>query len=132
MISTTFEHNETAYGQNVRGFSAFVPDAFGSNPRQMESYFNQIYVFIPDPKIPISPATLAGAAAYKAVRSFDSFDSTSRPHTYEVDRIREAAAREALDLLRTFPLPTVDPRIVVLSAEAAAHRLYDHEHFIKF
>ncbi|CAG8474170.1 3476_t:CDS:2 [Diversispora eburnea] len=112
-------------------FSAFVPDAFGSNPRQLESYFKQIYTFIPDPRIPISPAALAGAAAYKAVRD------TPRPtfeirHTDEVDRIRETAAREALNLLRTFPLPTIDPQIVVLSAEAAAHRLYDHEHFAKF
>lgn len=49
---------------------------------------------------------------------------------FEVDKIREAAAREALYLLQMFPLPDVDPQIVILSAEAAAHRLYDHEHLI--
>lgn len=32
---------------------------------QMEKYYNQIYVFEPDPRNPVSPAALAGAAAYK-------------------------------------------------------------------
>ncbi|CAG8562406.1 2627_t:CDS:2 [Acaulospora colombiana] len=130
MFSTTLEHNEIAYGQNIRGFDAFVPDAFGSNPAQMERFYNEIYVHPPNPRIPVSPATLAGAAAYKAVRLHDSHPNfPQKSHTYEISKIREIAAYEALHLLQMFPLPNVDPQIVVVSAEAAAHRLYDHEHF---
>ncbi|CAG8469789.1 5316_t:CDS:2 [Acaulospora morrowiae] len=130
-MSTIFEHNETAYGQNIRGFDAFVPDAFGSNPAQMERFYNEIYVYEPNPRIPISPAALAGAAAYKAVRLHDSQSNffLHKNHTYEIGKIRETAANEALHLLQMYPIPNVDPQIVVISAEAAAHRLYDHEHF---
>ncbi|CAG8600943.1 11180_t:CDS:2 [Dentiscutata erythropus] len=129
-----FEHNETAYGQNLRGFDAFVPDAFGSNPAQMEQYYNQIYVYGPDPRFPISPATLAGAAAYKAVKLHEGNYHLSgldqrQNHNYAINLIRESAANEANLLLQRFPLPGVDPMIVVVSAEAGAHRLYDHEHF---
>ncbi|CAG8630013.1 6613_t:CDS:2 [Racocetra fulgida] len=111
-----FEHNETAYGQNLRGFDAFVPDAF-------------------DPRFPISPATLAGAAAYKAVKLHEeNYHLTGlnprQNHNYAINLIRESAANEANLLLQRFPLPGIDPMIVVVSAEAGAHRLYDHENFL--
>ncbi|KAG9302241.1 hypothetical protein G9A89_008732 [Geosiphon pyriformis] len=133
LSTTTIEHNETAYGQNLRGFDAFVPNAFGSDPAQMEHYYNQIYVWGPDPRFPITPAVIAGAAAYKAVRIhyeyLKNLSSFPSHHHKAIDNIRATAAQEAHHLLQRFALPNVDPTIVVLSAEAGAHRLFDHEHF---
>ncbi|CAG8436649.1 6374_t:CDS:2 [Ambispora gerdemannii] len=134
MLSDTIvEHNETAYGQNLRGFNAFMPNAFGSDPAQMEQYFNQVYVRGPDPRFPLSPAMIAGAAAFKAVRAHDAHLKTpyDRSHHSEtINSIRVIAAKEAHLLLQQLPLPPdVDPQTVVLSAEAGAHRLFDHEHY---
>ncbi|CAG8598593.1 1432_t:CDS:2 [Funneliformis mosseae] len=142
MFATTFEHNETAYGFNLRGFQAFVPDAFGSDPGkfdntfepQMERYYNEIYVYGPDPRFPISPAAIAGAAAYKAVRSqppkmhtMPYYEDFQTIHLQAISNIKAVAAQEAQNLLARFHLPNIDPNIVIISAEAAAHRLYDHE-----
>ncbi|CAI2182953.1 2817_t:CDS:2 [Funneliformis geosporum] len=133
MFATTFEHNETAYGFNLRGFQAFVPDAFGSDPAQMERYYNEIYVNGPDSRFPISPAAIAGAAAYKAVRSQPPttpfYGDLQTLHLQAISNIKSMAAQEAQNLLARFCLPNIDPMIVIISAEAAAHRLYDHENF---
>ncbi|CAG8542768.1 9718_t:CDS:2 [Ambispora leptoticha] len=133
LFDTILEHNETAYGQNLRGFDAFMPNAFGSDPAQMEQYFNRIYIYGPDPRFPISPAMIAGAAAFKAVRSHDAHIKTPYyrfHHSETIDSIRSTAAKEAHLLLQQFPLPPeIDPRTVILSAEAGAHRLFDHEHY---
>ncbi|CAH1762650.1 2235_t:CDS:2 [Entrophospora sp. SA101] len=113
MYSTNFEHNETAYGYNLRGFQAFVPNAFGSDP---------------DPRFPISPAAIAGAAAFKAVRAFDSKTPYNKNHEQLIHYIRGKAVQETQYLLQRFPLPPdVDPITIIVSAEAAAHRLYDCE-----
>lgn len=143
----------------------------------MEKYYNEIYVYGPNPRIPISSATIAGAAAFKvnslvfflssfyisiiclliyfffgknflpqlslshqwpikAVQQHDSrssspvsFNSDNLQHDnlyfHEVNKIREAAAQEVLHLLQMFPIPNIDPAIIMISAEAGAHRLYD-------
>ncbi|CAG8478129.1 5634_t:CDS:2 [Paraglomus brasilianum] len=131
MAFSTYPH-ANAYGQNLRGFNAFVPNAFGADPAQMERYYNQIYIYGPDPRFPISAAMIAGAAAFKAVRTYQDQSGMKLPnnHDYNINAIRTIAAREADMLLRQFPLPDVDPTIILLSAEAGAHRLYDQEHYI--
>ncbi|CAG8621567.1 17293_t:CDS:2 [Acaulospora morrowiae] len=124
MSPTTFEHNKIAYGHNIRGFDAHVPDAFGLNRVQMKRYYEEVYTHGPNPQIPLSPASIAGAAAYKAVFIIQpSFDYVNYSH--EVNRIADVAAREALFLLQQFPLPNVDPKVVSISAAAGAHRLYN-------
>ena len=67
MAFSTYPH-ANAYGQNLRGFNAFVPNGFGADPAQMERYYNQIYIYGPDPRFPISAAMIAGAAAFKVRR----------------------------------------------------------------
>ncbi|RHZ44099.1 hypothetical protein Glove_759g13 [Diversispora epigaea] len=137
MFPEPLESSATAYGHNIRGFKAYVPGAFGSDTEQMEKYYKEIYLCGSNPRIPVSLAKIAGAAAFKAVQQHDSrssspplsFNSDSlqneNHYSHEVNKIQKTAAQEVLSLLQMFPLPNVDPAIIVLSAEAGAHRLYD-------
>ncbi|GBB91721.1 hypothetical protein RclHR1_01910005 [Rhizophagus clarus] len=120
------------YEQNIRGFSAFVPvRPFGCNPVQMGRYYDTIYVYGPDPNFPITHAVIAGAAAYKAVQESSkvlrTLPNNLRTSFYfqAISDVRGNAAREAQMLLQRYPLPGVDPMMVMISAEEGAHRLYD-------
>ncbi|CAG8621578.1 17294_t:CDS:2 [Acaulospora morrowiae] len=103
------------------------------NPEQMEQFYNQIYVNGPNPKLPISLVTIAGAAAFKAVRQHNSAPNSPRSlpndpqddHSYRISLVRAAAAQEAFYLSLFVPLQNVDSRVLVKSAEDAAHQLYD-------
>ncbi|CAB4400389.1 unnamed protein product [Rhizophagus irregularis] len=120
-----------AYGQNIRGFSAFVPVPFGYNPVQMGRYYDAIYVYGPNPNFPISHAVLAGAAAYKAVQESSKVlrtlpnNNLQSFYSQAISEVKANAAREVQILLQRYPLPGVDPMMVIVSAEEGAHRLYD-------
>ena len=47
-------------------------------------------------------------------------------HSEVISFVKAVAAREAQFLLQRYPLPGVDPEMVILSAEEGAHRLYHH------
>lgn len=47
-------------------------------------------------------------------------------YTQAISEVKANAAREVQILLQRFPLPGVDPMMVIVSAEEGAHRLYDY------
>lgn len=46
-------------------------------------------------------------------------------YSQAISEVKANAAREVQILLQRYPLPGVDPMMVIVSAEEGAHRLYD-------